>query len=297
MKDKGINATLVNLSANSVLFIIKFFAGLLTGSIAVISDSMNSFTDVVASIAVFYSVKVSLKKADKTHPFGHHRAQPIAGLIVAIFTGIVGFEIIREAILGIFSPSEISFGIIAVIVLIISIIVKALMHWLFWSESVRLKSPAIKAISIDSRNDVLMSSIALLGVFMSSYQSLFDDIAAFFIGIYIIYSGYKIGRENIDYLMGAAPDPVLLEKIRCRALAVRGVKGIEDERAHFVGNFVNVSLSVLIDKNASTKHSHDIATKVKNNLESLNEVDYAFIHVEPALSKCLKRGLPVDKKR
>src|SRR3989339_259988 len=97
MKEEAKKATLLGILGNLILFILKFIAGFLYNSIAVISDAFNSLTDIVASVIVYISVKVSSKKADKGHPFGHHRAEPIAGLIVAIFTGILGFEVIKIA--------------------------------------------------------------------------------------------------------------------------------------------------------------------------------------------------------
>ena len=97
MKPEAKRATVFGIIGNVVLFVMKIIVGIIYNSIAVISDAINSFTDIIASVIVFISVKVGGKKADKRHPFGHHRAEPIAGLIVAILMGILGFEIITFA--------------------------------------------------------------------------------------------------------------------------------------------------------------------------------------------------------
>src|SRR3989338_4545670 len=117
MKDSAKRATLLGIVGNIVLFILKIIVGLMYNSIAVISDSINSFTDIIASVIVFISVKVSAKKADEGHPFGHYRAEPIAGLIVAIFTGIVGFEVIKLAFNKIIDGETIIKGIAPMLVM------------------------------------------------------------------------------------------------------------------------------------------------------------------------------------
>ena len=91
MKNKGSKATIILIICNTFLFGIKITAGLMSNSLAIISDAVNSLTDIVSSVIIFFSVKTSSKQADEGHPFGHHRAEPIAGLIVAIFAGILGF--------------------------------------------------------------------------------------------------------------------------------------------------------------------------------------------------------------
>lgn len=98
MENKGRHATIILIICNTFLFAIKITAGIMSNSLAIISDAVNSLTDIIASVIIFFAVKTSSKQADERHPFGHHRAEPIAGLIVAIFAGILGFEILRTSI-------------------------------------------------------------------------------------------------------------------------------------------------------------------------------------------------------
>ncbi|MFQ5466145.1 MAG: cation diffusion facilitator family transporter, partial [Thermodesulfobacteriota bacterium] len=93
MNPVAFRATLLNIIGNTVLFAIKLAAGILSGSIALISDSINSLNDIASSIATFICVRISGKQADEGHPFGHSRAEPIAGLIIAVLAGILGFEV------------------------------------------------------------------------------------------------------------------------------------------------------------------------------------------------------------
>src|SRR4030067_815864 len=97
MNPVAFRATVINIIGNTALFALKLVGGLLSGSIALISDALNSLNDIAASIATFICVRISDKQADEGHPFGHSRAEPIAGLIIAVLAGILGFEVIREA--------------------------------------------------------------------------------------------------------------------------------------------------------------------------------------------------------
>ena len=157
-------ATILNLIVNIFLFLLKLIAGILSKSIAIISDAINSFMDILSSIAIWYSVKISKKKADKTHPFGHKRAQPIAGLIVAILAFILGFEVIKSSIERFFTESEILISYFSYLALIISIIVKFVLAIYLIKIGKKDNSPALKAAGIDARNDVLSSFVALIGI-------------------------------------------------------------------------------------------------------------------------------------
>jgi len=279
---KSKKITIWNIVLNSVLFFAKIIVGFISGSLAVLSDAFNSLIDIVASIAIFIAVKVSHQKADEGHPFGHHRAEPLAGIVVAIFAGIVGFEIIREGIQGLFFDKKEIIGVYAIGVLVFTMLVKLFMAIYFLAEGRKLNSPAIKASGVDSRNDVLVSFVALVGVVlhMNGYY-LFDSIAAILIGMFILYSGYDIGKENIDYLMGKAPSKKRIEKIKRIVLKVDGVKGMNDIRAHYVGNFIHIEIHVEVSKRLNTKKSHDIGKKVQDLVEGLPGVDKAFIHIDP----------------
>ncbi len=267
---------------NSILFISKFIVGMTSGSIALISDAINSFTDIFASAIIFIAVRVSNKKADESHPFGHYRAEPIAGLIVAIFTGIVGFEIAKVAIINLFSEHSNSVGYAAVAVLLFSISVKSGMSYYYIRKGKSMKRPAIKAAGIDSRNDVFVSLVALIGVFGAIYgYHKLDDIAALIISIFIFYFGYQIGIENLDFLMGKTPSRTFIEKIKDATREVKGVKGINDVRAHYVGNRIHIEIHIEVGKNYLTKKSHDIGKEVQRKVEKFSEIGKAFIHIDP----------------
>ncbi len=282
MKPIALKASLVNILGNTALFIIKISAGLLSGSIALLSDAMNSLNDIAASFATFYCMKVSAKSADEEHPFGHARAEPIAGIVIAILAGILGFEIIRESIGRFIQPRETTIGAFALSVPVITILVKTVMARYFKRAGEEANSPALAATAVDSMMDVIVSGAALVGILgvKLGYPTL-DPIAGIVISLWIIFTGYKIGTENIDYLMGRAPDKEMIKRIKELAEQSDGVVGSNTLRAHYVGNFIHVEIHIEVDGNLSTDASHTICENVRKTLITIPQVDEAFIHIDP----------------
>jgi cation diffusion facilitator family transporter len=243
---------------------------------------VNSVTDIISSVVIYFAVKVSAKQADEGHPFGHHRAEPIAGLIVAIFAGILGFEIFRTSVFQLVSLHEHNIGIFTILALLISIGMKFIMSIYFKKTGHTINSPAILASSIDSRNDVYISATALVGVIGGFYgYPKMDDIMAILISFWIIYSGYKIGIQNIDYLMGRQPEAGIMEEIKAKACAVAGVLGIHDIRAHYVGNYIHVEIHISLNQHLTLTEAHEIGKNVQRAVENIESIHKAFVHIDP----------------
>ncbi len=282
MQIKVEKASRFSFVSNLFLFAIKLIAGILSNSIAIISDAINSFADVLTTSAVHFSVKVSYKKADHDHQYGHHAAQPIAAIVLAIFAGVAGITIIRESIARIIHPSIEDILTFPIIVLSLTIFLKSFMVIYFQRIGQKYDSPAVRALSVDSWNDVLSSFIALLGIIVSSFGlKYFDGVAGIMIAFFIFRGGYHIAKENIDYLMGKAADKELLLEISNRALKVPGVKGLNDLKSHFIGNKYHIEIHIEVDKNFTTKISHDIGLDVKKVVAELPEVAEVFVHIDP----------------
>jgi cation diffusion facilitator family transporter len=275
-------ATILNLIVNIFLFLLKLVAGILSKSIAIISDAINSFTDIITSIIIWYSVKLSRKKADNDHPYGHHRAQPIAGLIVAVIALILGFEVIKSSIERFFFDGIIVINYYSYIALIIAVLTKFLLAAYLIAIGKKERSPALKAAGIDSRNDVLSSLVALIGIIGYSFGlNYLDAIAGILIGLIIIKFSIDIAKENIPYLMGESPDKVYYNKIQKKIMKIKNIKKIHDLKIHYVGNYFHIEVHIEVDGNISTKKSHEISNEVQKKLESLTEVDKVFVHIDP----------------
>ncbi len=278
-------ATYFVLGLNLFLLIIKAIAWRLSDTLSILSETVNSLTDVFASMAVLVCVHMAARGADEDHPFGHARAEPIAGLVVAIFTGIMGWEVLSSPLerLG-QQTTDIEVGILTLPALIITLVIKLGMAIYLRKTAREVNSPALRASSIDCRNDVCVAMLAIFGVAMAHRYPLFDALAAMAIGVYILYGSYEVGRENVDYLMGVVPDASLLMEIDRHAASIPNVQAVHDIRAHYVGHFVHVELDVLIDGDLTTHDSHHIAEAVRSHVETIPAIDRAFVHVEPSLN-------------
>ena len=272
----------MGIAGNAVLFVAKILVGLSFNSIAIISDSFNSLTDIVASTIVLISVRSSYRAPDADHPFGHARAQPLAGLVVAILTGIVGFEIITQSFGRLFGGQRIQPGILPLILLAAVMVVKLAMHIVARVTAERTRSTALMASAIDHRNDVLISAAVILGVGASNLGfPIFDPLAAIAVGCWIIWSGFRIGRDNMKYLMGAAPPAELVQRIKAIAHATDGVLGLNDVFAHYVGTSVEIEVHINVDRRLTIEEAHEIGKKVQRAIEDMDEVSRAFIHIDP----------------
>jgi len=282
MNPVAFRATLLNIFGNTALFALKLAAGILSGSIALISDSINSLNDIASSIATFICVRISSKQADEGHPFGHSRAEPIAGLIIAVLAGILGFEVIRVSVERLLDNGAPKVGLFALLVPVVTIVSKGAMAWHFHRVGRNVGSPALRATSLDSLMDVFVAVAVLVGLAgVRLGYAFLDPLAGFVVSIWIIYTGYHIGLENIDYLMGKSPPKRLMEEIKRAACSVEGVSDVNTVRAHYVGSFIHVEIHVEVDKDLLTAESHAIGEGVESAIEDLGPIDKAFVHLDP----------------
>ncbi|NLX20865.1 MAG: cation transporter [Phycisphaerae bacterium] len=284
MRSVAFRATLVGMGANFALFVLKATATGLSDSLTIYSETLNSLADLIGAVAILICVRWAWKHPDESHPFGHRRAEPVAGLLVAIFTGILGFEVCRTAVINLLTaavPERI--GPYPIAALCVTAVAKTAMAIFFAQRARQLHSPAFRATAVDCRNDVLVAAVGLIAVVLAHYElRMLDNLAALLVGGYILYAGHSVGMENIDYLMGRAPDSALLADIRRAAEAVAGIREIDEIRAHYVGTFVQVELTARVDGQLSTTESHLLAEAARDAVEMLPLVNRAFVHIEPA---------------
>ncbi len=282
MNPVAFRATLLNIIGNTALFALKLVAGILSGSIAIISDALNSLNDIAASVATFICVKISNKRADEGHPFGHSRAEPIAGLVIAVLAGILGFEVIRTSVERLLGGARVEISLFTLAVPVVTMAVKGLMGFHFRRVARLFNSPALSATAVDSYMDVVVAFAALVGIVgVEAGYPLFDPLAGLVISIWIMYTGYRIGMENIAYLMGQSPPKEMMDEIKAAALRVEGVKAINTVRAHYVGNFIHVEIHIEVDRDLPTVESHAIGKKVESEVEGSGAIEKTFVHIDP----------------
>ena len=282
-RSAAMRAALVAIGANLFLLGLKATATGLSDSLTIFSETLNSLADVVSALVILLCVRWAWMRPDKGHPFGHRRAEPVAGLVVAIFTGILGFEVCKTAVVNLWTgelPERI--GMYPIAALCITAVLKAWLAAFFRRRGTLLNSPALRATAVDCRNDVLVSLQGLVAVVVAELRlPMVDTLAAVLVGGYILYSGHRIGMENLDYLLGRSPDQELLDRIRSAAAEVDHVQEVGDIKGHYVGTFVHVELTARVDGTLSTSESHEVCEAVRAAVETIRTVDRAFVHISP----------------
>ena len=288
---------LVILTANVALVVAKGVVFLESGSLAVGSEAVNSLTDVAYSLVIVAGLYLTTKPPDFEHPHGHERIEPFVSLFVALGIFAAGGIVIWQASTALYTGEfEIGQGPAAMIVLAGAAVVKYGLYRYCLRIATEFNSPALRATAIDNRNDILAASAALLGVIGATAGApLMDPLAALFVGVFIFYSGVEVVRDNVDYLVGAAPPDDLRREILKRALAHPEVEGAHDVVAHYVGPEIDVSLHVEVEGDRTLLEAHEIETEVMTSIQELAGIDDVFVHVDPREAGEWKEDEAVDR--
>lgn len=276
-------ALIITLAGNLLLAVGKGLAAYFSGSIALYADAANSVSDVIYSIAVAVGLYISLQPPDLTHPQGHARFEPLVGLVVAAMMGIAGYEALRSSVERFLAGGSVIQLDLPAVILIASAGVKAAMFFVIRKIARATDSPSLRATAKDHLSDVLTSAAAFVGILGSNFlHPLLDPAAGLLVSLWIFKSAYEAGRENLHYLTGAGADEGLRLKIIETARNVKGVQNVHHMMSDYVGPKLLVDLHINLPGDASLDEVHDISDQVIEALEALDEVDRAYVHVEPS---------------
>ena len=274
---------LLVLGVNLALVLLKGVVWYVTGSLAVQSEAVNSAADTAYSLVIVAGLYLTTQPPDFEHPHGHERIEPFVSLFVAagIFAagGIVIWQAGRALLTGRVAVTR---GPYAVGVLALSAVVKYGLYRYCLAAGTDRNSPALVATAKDNRNDILTAGAALAGVAgATAGYPLADPLAAVVVAAGILYTGFEVVRNNVAYLVGAAPPESLRREILERALDHPQVRGAHDVIAHYVGPEIDVSLHIEVEGELTLYEAHDIETAVIQSIQDLPEVDDVFVHVDP----------------
>lgn len=277
----GYQEGIISVIANSILFGLKLWAGIVTGSIALTADAWHTMSDSISSLIVIAAVKLSSRKADKEHPFGHGRWEQIAALLIAFILGLIAFDFLRDSIVRFKEHESTTFGTLAIVVTIISVVSKeALAQYAFFIYR-KTGNVSIKADGWHHRTDALSSAIVLLGIFFAKRFWWMDSFLGGIIALMLFYATYQIAREAINKLLGERPGPELIEKIRS---TLQQNQLVDLQMHHFhIHNYVGhqeLTFHIKLRNEMTIEEGHRIATNIENII--LKEFDiHTTVHVEP----------------
>ncbi len=281
-KKYGILCGLFGVFLNILLFAAKFVAGTISASIALIADAFNNLSDAASSLISVLGFKLSSKKADPEHPFGHGRIEYIAGFVISMLIFVMGFELLKNSISAIINPEPVSYDLFSIIIMVAAILVKLYMFLYNHSTAKKIESVSMEATAKDSLSDMISTAVVILSVILSRFTTLpVDGIAGVIVAVFIFFTGKEAASETLEPLLGKAPSIELVSQIATVVMAHEPICGMHDLVVHDYGpGRLMITLHAEVPGNMDIFELHEIIDQTELDLaEKFN--CHVTIHLDP----------------
>ena len=277
----GYREGLVSVILNLPLFVLKYYAGIASASLALIADAWHTLSDSLTSLVVILGIKLSSKKPDKEHPFGHGRWEQISALIIAILLALVGVEFMKDAIAKLRGHEAADFGWLAYLATVASIVLKeGLARYAFYIAR-KTGNAAVKADGWHHRSDALSSLMVLAGLFLSPYFWWIDSVLGMLISFMLFYAAYGIIREAVNKILGEEPSEEVIGKVEQIVKAEMGnVAYPHHYHIHHYGDHIEFTFHIKVPGEETVEEAHRKATLIEMQIKTELKID-ATIHIEP----------------
>ena len=285
-EEVAVKVSCANIVCNAALSMIKLFAGIFAYSGAMISDAINSISDVFSSVIVIIGVKVANKESDREHQYGHERFECVTEIILAIILLVTALFIGHEGIELIVSGKYKNIKtpkLFALYVAGISIVMKEIMFTFTFHYAKKLKSSALKGVAWDNQSDVLLTSCVFISIITTRFGfPRFDVISRLIIALLILKVAYGIFKDSIGKMVDRSCSEEFEKEILSCVLEVAGVMSVDLLKTRVFGNKIYVDVEIGIDAQTILEQSHEIAQGVHNVIESrFSDVKHIMVHVNP----------------
>ena len=281
----GVLCGSVGIGLNLLLFLAKFFAGTISGSIAITADAFNNLSDAGSSLVTIVGFKLAGQKPDPSHPFGHGRMEYLSGLAVSVLILLMGFELLQSSVDKIRHPAAIEFSWLSVVILLLGIAGKLYMSYYNRSVGNKINSAAMKATAADSLSDSISTAAVLAATLIAHFFHVdIDGWVGVAVACFILYAGYNAARDTIDPLLGQAPDPELVTDVEKTVLSFPPIQSIHDMIVHDYGpGRLMISLHAEVPADGDLLEMHDTIDLVEQTLREKFHCD-AVIHMDPIVT-------------
>ena len=288
----GKAAGAAGLAANVLLFALKLLVGTVSGSVAVTADAVNNLSDASSNIVTLLGFKLAEKPADEDHPYGHGRFEYLSGLMVAVMILVIGVELMQDSLDKIVHPSAVMLSWPLVIVLLASVGVKLWMAAFNRKIGRKIESQTLLTTADDSRNDVIATSAVLISMIIGHFTGLMlDGWMGAAVALFILASGFRLVKDMIDPVLGAAPSEEQVAAIRKKLESYPGILGTHDLMVHDYGpgrQFASVHLEM--DAKDDPLVSHDLIDSIERDF--LREENlHLVIHYDPVTTDDPRLGV------
>ena len=278
----GMMAGIVGICCNLILFGAKMGAGFMTGSISIMADAFNNLSDAASSIVGLVGMKMAQKPADESHPFGHGRIEYISAFIVAFIVIQVGFSLLKTSLGKILHPEELTFGIISVGILMLSVGVKLWMAFFNRNLGRRVQSSVMKATAADSLGDVAATSATILSIVVFGVWKVnIDGLVGLVVSVLVMIAGVNIAKDTLEPLIGGPIDPEVYRKIVDFVNGYEGIVGSHDLIVHNYGPGRSMaSIHAEVPSDVEIEISHEVVDRIERDAAEKLGI-FLVIHMDP----------------
>lgn len=264
----GMLSSITGVIVNILLSVFKLIIGALAGSMSIISDALNNISDAGSSIVTMIGFKMSQKKVDSDHPWGHGRMEYISAFIVDILIILVGFELLQSSVEKIINPELPNINNVTIILLVVAILVKLWLFIFYKKIAKTISSAAIKGNAYDSISDSISTFAVLVSALVAKFMGVsIDGYVSLLVSVFILITGFKALKEIIDILLGMKPDPEFVKNIEKFAVKYDTIEGIHDIMVHDYGPGRKiVSFHAEVPANSDICKAHDIIDQMEQDI-------------------------------
>ena len=278
----GILSGRVGLVSNLFLFVIKLIAGLMSGSISIVTDAMNNLGDSASSVITLFGFRAASKPADKEHPFGHERSEYISGLIISIIIIYVGLQFLSSSFNQIMHPTPLNTSALVFVLLIVSIVINVLQGQFYRKMAKEIQSNTLQNSAQDSINDVYITTMVLVSSLVETWTGWqIDGYAGGLLSLFIIYSGIQAIRDSIDDLLGKRPSKVEIRQMKDLLDQYDNIVGYHDLLVHSYGpNQTFATIHIEIDDSWNLTRAHHLIDCIEEDFKHKLGVELVC-HLDP----------------
>ncbi|KAJ51001.1 cation diffusion facilitator family transporter [Clostridium tetanomorphum] len=285
--EEGKKVSLLTILMNVFLCLFKVMAGIFGKSSAMIADGIHTLSDVITTIMVILGLKISSKKEDEEHPYGHEKFEPVYAKIISTLLLITGIFIAYEGVKVLLSGNYNTPGTIALIAAVVSIIAKEFMYRYTIYTAKKIKSISMEADAWHHRSDALSSIGTFIGIFGArAGLKILDPLTSIIVSFFIIKVAIEFYLKSVKELVDTSADKETIATIKEETLKINGVENIYNLKTRTFGSKVYVDIEIYVDSKMTVEESHRIATAVHDNLENkIENIKHCMVHVEPFYSE------------
>ena len=275
----------VGICCNVLLFALKLFIGLATGAVSIMADAFNNLSDAASSVVTLIGFYMAGRPADGGHPYGHGRIEYLSGLFIAAAILMTGVELMKSSVEKILHPEAPEFSLVSIVILAASILLKLWMSKFNFKLGERIQSEVMKATATDSLSDCISTGAVLLGALIGILAGKnLDGWIGALVALFVCFAGLGAAKETIQPLLGQAPDPELVNKIKERVIKEEKILGVHDLNVHDYGPGRRmISLHAEVSYKEDILEAHDLIDNIERDLMKEFQCD-ATIHMDPVVT-------------